>query len=516
MSAYFLLVPIVLPILAGAFMGANPFKQDRRRNFFVFSVTFVTSCFIAALLLNPPGAEDLTLKLAGVLEIRFRLDGCGMVFAGLIAFLWPLAVIYAFGYIEHRKNSFFMFYVTTYGITAGIAFSGNLMTMYMFYELLTIVTIPLVMHELDHKSVVAARRYMKYSFGGAAFGFLGFIIIMNYGTTLDFVYGGVLRPDALEGHRTFLLLIYLFAVVGFGVKAALFPVHGWLPAASVAPTPVTALLHAVAVVKAGAFAIIRITYFSFGTSFLKGSIAQHIIILMASVTILYGSVKAVREQHCKRRLAYSTISNLSYIIFAAALMTEAGLQAAFLHLVFHGLMKITLFYCIGVVMIRTGRKYLWEMNGIGYRMPVVMTVFTIAAIGLIGIPPMCGFIGKWHIALAAVEEGDAYAYIGLAALMISALLTAVYTLEMIIRAWLPVRETVPQGEAAGAQEELPAESTEERRAAAVPESGDSEPVEVGILMSLPLVILAAVIIFFGLCSTPLCEFLREVADGIRR
>ena len=308
MSAYFLLVPILLPILFGAVLGLHPIQSNRRRNLFVFFVTLLTSLMIAALLIRSPGEESISLQLAGVLEIKFRLDGCGMVFSGLIAFLWPLAVVYAFSYMEERQNAFFAFYVMTYGVTTGIAFAGNLMTMYMFYELLTIVTIPLVMHELDHKSVVAARKYMKYSFGGAAFGFLGFIAIMKLGDTSDFRFGGVLSAETIAEHGTLLLLIYTLAVFGFGVKAALFPVHGWLPSASVAPTPVTALLHAVAVVKAGAFAIIRITYYSFGTKLLLGSWAQKVILVASAVTILYGSAKAVKEQHCKRRLAYSTDS----------------------------------------------------------------------------------------------------------------------------------------------------------------------------------------------------------------
>ena len=487
MSAYFMLAPILLPMLFGAVIGLQPMKNDRRRDVFVFLVTLVTSLFIAALLIWSPKEESISLQLAGVLEIKFRLDGCGMVFAGLIAFLWPLAVLYAFEYMEERQNTFFAFYVMTYGVTTGIAFAGNLMTMYMFYELLTIVTIPLVMHELDHKSVVAARKYMKYSFGGAAFGFLGFIAILKLGDTLDFCFGGVLSDTAIAEHGSLLLLIYTLAVFGFGVKAALFPVHGWLPTASVAPTPVTALLHAVAVVKAGAFAIIRITYYSFGTKLLSGSWAQKVILVAAAVTIVYGSAKAVKEQHCKRRLAYSTVSNLSYIIFATALMSEAGMTAAFLHLISHALMKIVLFYCIGAIMVKTGKKYLWEMDGIAHKMPLLMTIYTIAGIALIGIPPFCGFISKWYIASAAVGSGTVYAYIGLGALILSAFLTAAYIMELVIRAWTPV------GGVSDAKEEV-------RRP--------------GARMCVPLVILTVAIIVYGLFSGPLFRFFEKIAAGL--
>ena len=489
MSVYFLLVPILLPMICGAALGLHPITDTKRRSYFVFSVTLLTSLAIGLLLIYPPGAQEVALQLAGVLEIRFRLDGCGMVFSGLIAFLWPIAVMYSFEYLEGRKqNAFFAFYTMTYGVTSGIAFAGNLLTMYMFYELLTIVTIPLVMYELDHKSVVAARKYMKYSFGGAAFGFLGFITILTLGNTTDFIFGGVLPAEAIEKHGTFLLLIYTIAVFGFGVKAALFPVHGWLPTASVAPMPVTALLHAVAVVKAGAFAIIRVTYYSFGTSFLSGSVAQKIILVASGVTILYGSVKALREQHVKRRLAYSTVSNLSYIIFAAALMSEEGMQAALLHLLSHGLMKITLFFCIGAVMVKTGKKYLWEMQGIAGQMPVVVTVFTRSGIALIGIPPCPGFISKWYIARAAVKNGTFFGYFGLAAVMISALLTAAYIMEFVVKAWLPKKE-----------EEVT--------------DGETKSGKAGPRMAVPLLVLAAAVLAGVVYFRFLVDALGAVASG---
>jgi len=362
------------------------------------------------------------------------------------------------------------------------------MTMYMFYEMLTLITIPLVMFSLDHKSVVAARKYMKYSIGGAAFAFIGFISIFTFGDTLDFVQGGVLNASAMSEHRVFLQLVYVMAVFGFGVKAAIFPLHGWLPSASVAPTTVTALLHAVAVVKAGAFAIIRITYYSFGCDFLRGSWAQYVVISFAAITIVCGSSKAVKEQHCKRRLAYSTVSNLSYIIFAAALMTPAGLTAAFTHMIFHGLMKITLFYCIGAVMVKTGRKYLWEMDGIGRKMPLIFVVYTIAGLALVGIPPLCGFVSKWYIATAAVSEGSAWAKVGLAAVMISALLTAAYIFELVVRAWMPAKEAEPQ------------------------DFSHCHPV--GLRMSVPLVILTIMIVAFGLYSGPLTSFFTDIASGL--
>ena len=211
---------------------------------------------------------------------------------------------------------FFAYYVMTYGVTAGIALAGNLVTMYLCYEMLTLVTFPLVLFPMTKEAKRASRRYLYYSIGGAAFAFIGLVFVLSYSVTgnTEFMPGGILIPEAANAHRNLLLFVYVLAFFGFGVKAALFPLHGWLPKAAVAPTPVTALLHAVAVVKSGAFAILRFTYFSYGAWFLQGTWAQWAVMTGALLTIGYGSTMAVREIHWKRRLAYSTISNLSYIL----------------------------------------------------------------------------------------------------------------------------------------------------------------------------------------------------------
>ena len=248
-------------------------------------------------------------------SITLRMDGLSKVFAGLVAALWPFATLFAFEYMTHekRENYFFTFYTATYGITLGIAFSANIATIYLFYELLTLITLPLVMHTMDDKSIKAGMTYIAYSIGGAAMAFIGMVLVLIYGNSSDFVYGGVLEAAKIGSRTNLLLFGYVLTFFGFGVKAAIFPFHKWLPTASVAPTPVTALLHAVAVVKAGAFAIMRMTYYSFGTDFLRGTWAQYLVMTFAIITILYGSSMAVKEQHIKRRLAYSTISNLSYM-----------------------------------------------------------------------------------------------------------------------------------------------------------------------------------------------------------
>ena len=488
MSVYVLLIPILLPIIGGATLGLCRVQNRKVREGIVMAIVLLTSACVGAILFLRPEGTATALILAGSLSVKFHLDGASCVFAALVAVLWPLASLYAFEYMETEgdSNAFFAWYTMTYGVTVGIAFAANLMTMYMFYEMLTLVTIPLMMHGRSYKAMLATRKYVKYSIGGAAFAFIGFIAIAVFGETLDFRLGGVLTQ--IGDNRVMLQIVYGMTVLGFGVKAAIFPFHGWLPTASVAPTPVTALLHAVAVVKAGAFAIMRVTYYSFGTEFLYGTWVQHTVTMFAVVTMIYGAVKAVKEQDCKRRLAYSTVSNLSYIIFAASLMTEAGFSAAMTHMLFHGLMKITLFYCIGAVMVKAGKRYVWEMDGMGRRMPLIFIVYTVAGISLIGIPPMVGFVSKWYIGTAAVAADDLFGYIGLAALILSALLSAAYILEVVVRAWIPRKDAVIEG-------------TEIRR--------------VGLHMSVPLIILTVMVVVCGVLSTPIAQFLADVAAGIR-
>lgn len=492
MSGIFLAFPVLFPIAAGALMIAFPVENRRRRNLLVEAVTLITSLAVFWLLFTVRTGEDgFTLyRLTGNLRVFFRLDGLGKVFAGLIAFLWPFATLYAFEYMRHgeRENTFFAYYTMTYGVTAGIAFAGNMVTLYLFYELLTLATFPLVLHTRTPEAVRAARKYLYYSIGGAAFAFIGLVFVITYGSSADFVYGGVLHEHIAGGSRDMLLLMYVLAYFGFGVKAALFPCHGWLPSASVAPTPVTALLHAVAVVKSGAFAILRLTYFSYGMEFLRGTWAQKLVMAAAMVTILYGSTMAVKEVHFKRRLVYSTISNLSYILLAASMMTPLGLVAALCHLVFHAFMKICGFFSAGAVLTASGRQYVYELDGIGRKMPVTFACFTVTALSLTGIPLFAGFVSKWKIAQAAFGVGTALSFGAAAVLLYSALMTGIYMMTVVFRAWFPER-----GTDAGA-------------------SGDVR--EAGWMMLVPLVVFALIIVGFGFGSAPFTEYFEQIAGGV--
>lgn len=544
MNPVILAFPVLFPLAVGVFMLMFPVENRGRRMALVESAVMVNSAVIFLLLFaGHQGEEGFTLyRLTGNLRVFFRLDGLGSVFAGLIAFLWPLATLYAFDYMRHeeRENTFFAYYTMTYGVTAGIAFSGNMVTLYLFYELLTLVTFPLVLHTRTPEAVRAARKYLYYSIGGAAFAFIGLVFVMIYGYTSEFVWGGVLDPGKMGGERGVLLFMYVLAYFGFGVKAALFPCHGWLPSASVAPTPVTALLHAVAVVKSGAFAILRLTYYSYGAVFLRGTWAQSLVMAAAMATIVYGSTMAVKEIHFKRRLAYSTISNLSYILLGASMMSPLGLMAALSHLVFHAFMKICGFFCAGAVLTQTGRQYVYELDGLGRRMPVTFACFTAASLSLMGIPLFAGFISKWSIAQAAFDAGRPLAVGAVAVLLYSALMTGIYMLTVAVRAWFPVRaaaggrpaETlgdfggcpaaVVMEDCSGHPAAVVTEDCGVRSAAVVMEdvSGHSASAtlgnldgvrEAGWMMLMPILVFAAVIVGFGLYPAPALELFQTIA-----
>ncbi|MEG1743676.1 MAG: proton-conducting transporter membrane subunit, partial [Clostridia bacterium] len=289
-------------------------------------------------------------------------------------------------------NVFYMFYTLTFGTTLGIAMSENLLTMYFFYELLTLVTLPLVIHPMTKKSSKAGRTYLYLSLAGSAFAFIGLVLLISNTGSAEFVLGGIMNGKADNLN----IFIYFLTFMGFGVKAVIFPVHIWLPQTTVAPTPVTALLHAVVVVKSGVFAIIRITYYNYGADYLRGTWAQTVCLIIVIFTILFGSVMSVKERHFKRRLAYSTISNLSYVLFGALLMTTAGFAAALLHMLFHAIIKICAFFCTGNVKYMTEREYCFQLDGLGKKMPLTFAAFTISAFALTGVPLFCGFVSKWY------------------------------------------------------------------------------------------------------------------------
>lgn len=487
MSEIFMLIVILLPLLGGILVPLLHFKSRRSMLIYMETVVVLTSGLMFLLLLNRPEEALTVFRFTGNLSITLRIDGLGSLYAGLVAFLWPFAMLYSFEYMKHEHNekSFFLFYMVTYGITLGVALSENILTMYFFFEMLSLVTLPLVMHTRTREAILASRTYLYYMLGGAAFAFIGMIFILTYGTTASFVPGGVLDMVKLDGRTNMIPVIFVLCFCGFAVKTAMWPFSSWLPKAGVAPTPVTALLHAVAVVNTGAFATMRVTYFSFGPGVLRGTGAQYFLMALIVFTIVYGCSRALKETHIKRRLAWSTVSNLSYILFGVILMTPMGLTGAMAHMLFHSFMKICSFFCAGAVMYKTGRNYIHELDGFGRKMPKVFTIFTVSALALMGVPGLCGFVSKWNLAKAAVNSENGLAYIGVAALLCSALLTAIYMLTIVVKAFFPGKdfdyETIRDVE------------------------------DPNWMMLVPLLVFVIVMLIFGLHSGPVMKLLEEIA-----
>jgi multicomponent Na+:H+ antiporter subunit D len=383
-----------------------------------------------------PGALEgkiYTLRLFEMLpglELAFRVDALGLFFALVSSTLWILATVYAVAWMRGRpgQRRFFSFFALCISSTVGIAFAENLLTLFMFYELLTVCTYPLVIHEGGLAARRAGRRYLIHTLSGGALILAGMVLIYHLTGTLSLASNGIV--DGLS--RSELLLIFVLMASGFGVKAAIMPLHSWLPAAMVAPVPVSALLHAVAVVKAGAFGLLRLIYNVFGVDQMRILGFGEILGWIAGVTIIAASVIALRQRKLKRLLAWSTISQLSYIVLAASLLTPAAALAAIIHLANQAFAKITLFFAAGAIERQTGKTRIDELDGIGARMPAVMTAFAVASFSFIGLPLSAGFITKWYLSLGALQA-DAGGYLLLLAL--SALLNAAYWLPILYRSF---------------------------------------------------------------------------------
>ncbi|MFQ6136968.1 MAG: monovalent cation/H+ antiporter subunit D family protein [Candidatus Hydrothermarchaeales archaeon] len=370
------------------------------------------------------------VKLAPALQLYFRVDAFGMFFAVLSSFLWIVTTIYSIGYMrhlhEHNQTRYFFSFAMCIMATVGIAFAGNLFTLFIFYEILSISAYPLVIHHETEEAMRAGRKYLMYILlGGTTI--LGSIAMTYVLTgTLNFSEVAILANHGIATKT--LRLLFLTYVIGFGVKSAIMPLHSWLPAAMVAPTPVSALLHAVAVVKAGVFGMVRVIYNVYGVDLIKELGLGLPLAYVVSVTIILASIYALRQDNLKRRLAYSTVSQLSYIVLGAALLSPSATTGAIIHIANQAIMKITLFFCAGAIFVQTGKKNISEMRGIGKSMPLTMGAFAVGAIGMIGFPPMAGFITKWYLVLGALEAGQPFFVI---VLLVSAALNAAYFLPPV-------------------------------------------------------------------------------------
>ena len=502
---YMILAAIVLPILAGGSLLFLPEKLfgDRAALLKVTGVSFVVCALLAGCVISGVAGSQLMLFwLVDEIPVYFAIDDLGRIFAGIVVVVFLMAGFFSFVYMSHEKNEkrYYGFYLITFGVLMGLCFSGNLVTLYLFYEFMTLVSMPLVIHTGSREAVMAALKYLFYSFCGAYMALFGVYFLYKYAyweplrdlyipwlshPMVAFVPGGSIDIEAVvqSGNTGMCLVAVFLMIIGFGVKAGCFPLHAWLPTAHpVAPAPASAFLSGI-IVKGGVLAIIRTVYYCVGADFLRGTWVQTAWAVLAVVTLLMGSSLAFKEKVLKKRLAYSTVSNLSYILLGLSMMNATAFTGSILHVVFHAVIKSALFLSAGALIFTTGRTKVNDFMGLGKKMPVLFWCYTIVSLGLIGIPPTSGVISKWYLATGCLESGVAgLSWVGPAALLVSALLTAGYLLPISIRGFL----LEPDYDAV--------------------RNDYKEP---KLLMLIPVVVLAVITLVLGLYPTPLIELIQN-------
>ncbi|MDE6874763.1 MAG: proton-conducting membrane transporter [Lachnospiraceae bacterium] len=489
---WILLLPVLFPVLSGIVLALpNIFPGKKGRWGFVAAVCALELVFMLA---AAGGSHEFTLvRFSDRLAFVLRPDKLSLLFGGLTAFMWLASSVYSGKYFGHGGEGgkiYQTFFLVSVGVIAALCLSGNLVTMYMFYEMMTLSMIPLVIEERTKEAVHAGFEFLFYSIAGAFLGLAGFFIFYGCGISLEFVAGGHITVQAAGENKELLLVACFLGILGFGSKAGMFPLHGWLPVAHpVAPAPASALLSG-NVTKMGVLFIIRIVYYVAGADFLRGTWVQYAFLALTMITVLMGSVIASREQLLKRRLAYSTVSQVSYVLFGAALLHPAGMLGALMHVVFHSAVKNTLFLSAGAVIHQTGCKRADELSGIGKRMPVTMWLYTLVSLTLIGIPPTSAFLSKWYLAQGALAADIPVArYLGPAILLVSAVFTAAYLLPLSVTGFLPGKE-------ADGREVVYRREKE------------------SIWMVLPMAVLTAAAVGFGIFPNGLMRFLNTICGAI--
>lgn len=491
-TSWYLLIPLFLPALSGLAVAFLPALADNRvRNRFTMGALTVSALSVLPVLIS--GEMYLPLfTLSDNLPIFLRTDGASKLFCAVMAFVWAVAGGYSFEYMAHEQNQrrYYAFYLVTLSALMGLCFAGSIVTYYMFYEMMTLLTVPLVMHTMSREAVAAGVKYLIYSVIGASLVLLGVFILAPYVDSFAFSQGGSLNMQRVAGHETLVLSTVFLMLTGFGAKAGMFPLHGWLPTAHpVAPSPASAVLSGI-ITKAGVLGVFRLIYCLIGADFLRGTWVQTALMCLTLFTVFMGSLLAYREGVLKKRLAYSSVSQVSYVLFGLSTLHPLGVVGALLHVVGHALIKNTLFMSAGAIICKTGKTRVDELTGIGKQMPVTMWCFTIASVGLVGIPPCLGFVSKWYLAQGALSMGgvsDALRYLAPTVLLVSALLTAGYLLTVSIRAFFP-----------GGGEEGMLLRFEKR-----------EPTWV---MLLPLVLLTALMVLLGVFPNGLIGFFQSIAN----
>jgi multicomponent Na+:H+ antiporter subunit D len=466
-------VAVGVPFLATLLILTGPKRAAELWGYVAAAISAVATALMLPVVLAGGVVEQTLIQLAPGLDLSFRIDALGVTFGMLASGLWIVAGAYAVGYaradeMKHRPR-FYAAFAASIGAALGVAFAGNLLTFFLFYELLTLCTYPLVVHKENAAAFAAGRRYLLFALG-SGLALLTAVAWTYFLTgTLDFTAGGFLHGAASPG---VLAVLFALFVTGVAVKSGIMPLHAWLPGAMVAPTPVSALLHAVAVVKAGVFGVMRVMGFVFGPASLAGFNGAHVVAALAGTTIVVGSLIALRQDNLKRRLAYSTIVHLSYIVLGAALVTPFAMVGSVMHMVNHGLAKITLFFCAGAIYATTHKENISDMAGLGRTMPWTFGAFTIGSLALVGIPGMSGFVSKFFLSRGAIQGDELWA---LGIMLGASLLTAAYLLPIVRTAFFPGPMTDSEG----------------RPVPAPPRA------EASNLMLVPLLITALLVILFG-------------------
>ena len=450
MANYLPLLAVLVPTLGALAIALTGERRANLREFWSVAAGVLLTGVVACLVPHILDGEEPGLVLAHILpgiELAFRVDAFGLLFAGGAAVLWIAVSFYSIGYMrslkEHAQTRYYACFALALATTMGVAFSANLFTLFLFYEALSLVTYPLVSHKETDEARAGGRKYIIYLLGAAKVGLLAALILIYTKTgNLDFESGGIFAAEIVAEHPTLLFVIFGLCLFGFA-KNAIMPMHSWLPAAMVAPTPVSALLHAVAVVKTGVFSTLRVFLFIFGADTMRTIGADNLTLGFAAVTIIVASLLALGQDNIKARLAFSTVSQLSYILLGAALLNESGITGGVVHITNHAISKITLFLCAGSIYVSAHKTKVSELSGLAKRMPWTMAAFALASLSVIGIPPTCGFVSKWYLALGTVDAGH---YILLAVLLASSLLNAAYLWPIVFKAYFAKEESPPTEE----------------------------------------------------------------------
>ena len=484
-----MILAVFFPALAGLVVWCTPAaKEDRALRAKLNCGALALELALVLFLCTAQGTGVLLLNMTPTLSLILRVDILGSIFAVLMAAMWLIGSVFALEYMNHDHNerSYQLFYMTVLSALIGQCYAGSMVTLYVFYELMTLLSVPMVVHERTPQAVAAGIKYLIYSIFGAMLGLLGIFFFDHYlgGVTLT---AGGLTPVA-GASQTGLLVITFLVILGFGTKAGMFPMHGWLPTAHpVAPAPASAVLSGV-ITKAGVLAIIRVIYFLVGADTLRGTWVQTAFLTLTLVTVFMGSMLAYREPLLKKRLAYSTVSQVSYVLFGLACLNPVAFSGAILHVVAHSTIKNCLFLCAGAIIHQTGKTYVRDLRGIGKQMPITIWCWTIASLGLIGIPPTGGFVSKWQLATGAMGAGiGAFGIVGPVVLIISALLTAAYLLQLTINGFFP-----------GSDYDYAA----------------LENKEPGKLMTVPMIVLAVGVVLCGVLAQPLTNVIASAAAAI--